>query len=302
MDATAVFPAHVKNGDGQSTSGAMIARAVACLPGLHAGVFEPELASPFWKHESPPDAHEKTTSGGTRYPVPPASTTIFATLSRYPRFVITAVAVALTPMLYPAPPSAMVTVSIAPCASTVAVSLAQHPPPPSIVINGGVWYPRPPEMISTDVISSPAVADAAPGPYASISKIAPAPTEPSSVPGGYCAAAAAGPNTGVTQTISVEETYRARPPGSPTTCEMSSSTYDAAPAALFTPPNLHFKYFEGKKSVPVMVTSVFPMNGPRAGHTENWFVLMFVTVGLLSSYFHLLESPAQKNNQTRTRP
>ena len=58
-------------------------------------------------------------------------------------------------------------------------------------------------------------------------------------------------------------------------------------SAVFTPPNLHLRYLDGKKLVPVTVTSVFPANGPRAGQTLNWFVLMFVTVGLWSSYRHV---------------
>jgi hypothetical protein len=82
-----------------------------------------------------------------------------------------------------------------------------------------------------------------------------------------CAALAEGPNPGVTQTISVDEMYRTRPPSSPTTWLTSSSTYvPCDPPEDVTPPNLHFKYFDGKKLVPVTVTSVFPPNGPRAGH------------------------------------
>ena len=89
------------------------------------------------------------------------------------------------------------------------------------------------------------------------------------LPGGYCVIDAAGPNAGLTHTISVLEMYRAFPPASPTTCDTSSSTYEFAPSAEFTPPNLHLRYLLGKKLVPSTVTSVLPAKGPRAGHTEN---------------------------------
>ena len=44
--------------------------------------------------------------------------------------------------------------------------------------------------------------------------------------------------------------------------------------------------------MPVTTTSVFPAKGPRAGQTLNWFVLMFVTVGLLSSYRQTAYEPS----------
>ena len=84
--------------------------------------------------------------------------------------------------------------------------------------------------------------------------------------------------------ISVDEIQRARPPGSPTTCETSSLIHSGVEAESGMPPNLHLRCLLGRKFVPFTMTSVFPSNGPRAPHTEDWDVLILVTVGIGSSY------------------
>jgi hypothetical protein len=122
------------------------------VPFAFAAPFE---TSPVPKQDSPPPGQVKTTSGGTKKPLPPSCTVTTETCFWAVTEVSTAVPEAPPPRLYPRPPLTTVTVVIAPYWSMVQLTTPPVPPPPCNVMDGGVAYPRPPDTIATEETLSP---------------------------------------------------------------------------------------------------------------------------------------------------